>query len=94
MGTLLLERSPALDEGFEHDTPHRLDGTLFAGTADAHGRLTLDDLITGAWEGLAVRGTVTCPVCASPMTARSSGAPEHGGDAPVGACLSCGSQLS
>lgn len=91
MSTLLLERSPVLDEGFERDTPFRLERALFAGTADAHGRLTLDELITGAWEGLAVRGTVTCPVCAGPMTAQG---PEHEGDAPAGACLGCGSQLS
>lgn len=92
MSTLLLERSPALDEGFERDTPFRLDKALFAGTTGAHGRLTLDELITGAWEGLAVRGTVTCPVCASPMTAR---VPEgEAGDAPTGTCLGCGSQLS
>jgi hypothetical protein len=89
--TLLLERSPALDEGFEHDARRRLDGGLLAGTTDAHGRLTLDDLITGAWEGLAVRGTVDCPVCASPMVSRS---PEQGGDAPTGTCLSCRSRLS
>jgi hypothetical protein len=91
MSTLLLEPSPALDEGFERDARRRLDGALFAGTTGAHGRLTLDDLITGAWEGLAVRGTVNCPVCASPMVLRSS---EHGGDAPMGTCLSCESHLS
>jgi hypothetical protein len=91
MSTFLLERSPALDEGFEREPWRRLDGTLLAGTTDAHGRLTLDDLITGAWEGLAVRGTVNCPVCASPMAARLHG---HGGDAPTGTCLSCGSRLS
>jgi hypothetical protein len=91
MSTLLLERSPALDEGFERDAPFRLDRALFAGTADAHGRLTLDDLITGAWEGLAVRGTVTCPVCTGPMTAQGL---EHEGYSPTCACLDCGSQLS
>jgi hypothetical protein len=89
--TLLLERSPALDEGFERDAHRRLDGALLAGTADAHGRLTLDDLIVSAWEGLAVRGTVTCPVCASPMATCS---PEHGGDVTAGTCLGCGSRLS
>jgi len=91
MSTLLLERSPALDEGFERDTPFPLERALFEGTTDAHGRLTLDELITGAWEGLAVRGTVACPVCAGPMTAQ---APGHDGGAPTGACLDCGSQLS
>jgi hypothetical protein len=91
MSTLLLERSPAFDEGFERDTPLRLDRALLAGTADAHGGLSLDDLITGAWEGLAVRGTATCPVCAGPMTAQ---VPDHEDGSPTGACLSCGSQLS
>jgi hypothetical protein len=91
MTTLLLERSPALDEGFERDTRRRLDGALLAGRTDAHGRLTLDDLITGVWEGLAVRGTVNCPVCESPMASRSSASR---GDSPTGACLSCGSRLS
>jgi|GEM_PF-1471502 len=90
MSTLLLEPSPALDEGFERDRHRRLDDVLFAGRADAHGRLTLDDLITSAWEGLAVRGTVSCPVCASPMVARSS---EYADVAPMGACVSCGSWL-
>ncbi len=44
MSTLLLERSPVLDEGFGRDTSFRLDGTMFAGITDAHGRLTLDEL--------------------------------------------------
>jgi hypothetical protein len=91
MTTLLLERSTALEEGFEHDTHHRLGGALLAGHTDAHGRLTLDDLITSVWEGLAVRATVQCPVCAGPM---ASGSRECGGSAPAGACLSCGSRLS
>jgi hypothetical protein len=88
--TLLLERSPALDKDFERDARCRLDGALLAGTTDAHGRLTLDDLIVSAWEGIAMGGTVTCPVCASPMATRPS---EHG-DAPTGTCLGCGSRLS
>lgn len=91
MTTLLLERSWALDEGFERHTHRRLDGVLLAGQMDAHGRFTLDDLITGVWEGLAVRGTVNCPICESPMASRS---PVSGDDSPMGTCLSCGSRLS
>jgi hypothetical protein len=91
MSALLLERAPALDEGVERDASPRLDDALFAGTVDAHGRLTLDDLITGAWEGLAVHGAVTCPVCTSSMAARS---PEQDAGTPAGTCLTCGSQLS
>lgn len=88
MSTLLLERAPAFDEGFERDTRLQLDDALFAGMADAHGRLTLDELITGVWEGLAVRGVVECPVCASSMTMDS-----HSEDQQMGSCLSCGSVL-
>jgi hypothetical protein len=90
MTSLLLERSPALDGGFERGTHRRLDGALLAGRTDAHGRLTLDDLITGVWEGLAMRGTVNCPVCESQMALCSP----DSDDLPTGACLSCGSQLS
>jgi hypothetical protein len=91
MGTLLLERSTVLEGGVEcGGMLFRVDDVLLAGTA--HGGLTLDDLIIGAWEGLAVRGAAACPVCAnSSMTARSS---EDGGDAPEGSCLNCGSRLS
>jgi hypothetical protein len=91
MTTLLLERYPALDEGFERDARRRLDDTRLAGTADAHGRLTLDDIITSVWEGLAVCATANCPVCASPMASRSA---VVCGNAPAGECLSCGSRLS
>jgi hypothetical protein len=90
MTTLLLERSPASEVGFERCARRRPDSAL-AGMTDAHGRLTLDQLITSVWEGLAVRGTVDCPVCASPMASCSSAAD----DGPsIGACLGCGSQLS
>jgi hypothetical protein len=91
MTTLLLERSPAFDEGFECDAQRRLDDAFIEGTTDAHGRLTLDDLITGVWEGLAVRGTVDCPVCGSRMASRSVAISD---EAPVAACHSCGSHLS
>ncbi|HTC60731.1 MAG TPA: hypothetical protein VK691_11515 [Solirubrobacteraceae bacterium] len=90
MSTSLLERAPTFDEGFEHDTRPQLDGALFAGTADAHGRLTLDELITGVWEGLAVRGAVECPICASPMALSSHGC---GDDRQIGSCIGCGSKL-
>jgi len=91
MATLLLERTPALEEGFEQDTRRLLDGAPVSGRADAHGRLTLDDLITGVWEGLAVRATAQCPVCEGPMV---SGPRESGGDPTTGACESCGTRLS
>lgn len=91
MSTLLLEQSPALDEGFEQETRRRLGGASLTGTSDgAHGRLTLDDLITGVWEGLAVRDTVGCPVCAGPMTSRPSVATDG---SHTGVCRDCGTML-
>jgi DnaJ-class molecular chaperone len=55
----------------------------------SHSRLTLDDVITGVWEGLSSHHTVTCPVCSGKM------APRYGSGArPVGGrCQRCGSSL-
>jgi DnaJ-class molecular chaperone len=55
----------------------------------SHDGLTLDDLITGVWEGLSSHHTVTCPVCSGKM------APRYGSGArPVGGrCHRCGSSL-
>ena len=41
---------------------------------------TLEDLVLGAWEDLAVNGRARCPVC--------------GGDTSPSGCSDCGSQLS
>jgi hypothetical protein len=85
MSILLLEPPPAFGEkDYERDhTRLRSDGALLAGT-------TLDELITDVWEGIAVRGTVDCPVCASPMVSISRG----GNDAQrAAACLDCGSEI-
>jgi DnaJ-class molecular chaperone len=91
MSTLLLERPPTLEEGFEHGARRRLGGAPDTGQVDAHGRLTLDDLIVGVWEGLAVRATVRCPVCAGSM---ASSPHEHAEDTLVGACTNCGARLA
>jgi hypothetical protein len=52
-------------------------------------RLTLDDVLSDAWDGLAAHHSVTCPVCSGSM------APRYGsGAAPVGGrCKRCGSTL-
>jgi hypothetical protein len=78
------------------------DAARRAGTVRQHGpapvggvrgveapRRTLDDLITGVWEGLSSHHTVTCPVCSGKM------APRYGSGArPVGGrCQRCGSSL-
>lgn len=88
MSTLLLEPAQAFGEEIERDARLRLNCALLAGMADAHGGLTLDELITGVWEGLAVRGAVECPVCASSMSLGS-----RGDDQQMGSCLGCGSEL-
>ena len=53
------------------------------------GEPTLEDLISGAWEGLAAHSAVACPVCASTMD------PEYGAHArPVGGrCRECSATL-
>jgi hypothetical protein len=52
-------------------------------------RLTLDDVIVGAWDELLVHRSVRCPVCSGSMQ------PRYGaGAAPVGGrCADCGSAL-
>ena len=51
---------------------------------------TLDDVIVGAWEGLAADRPAPCPVCHGTLM------PRYGaGAAPVAAtCADCGSELS
>jgi len=51
---------------------------------------TLDDVLSGAWEGLAAASVTTCPVCEGEMVPRwSAGAGVVGGR-----CRDCGSELS
>ncbi len=51
---------------------------------------TLDDVVVGAWEGLAADLTAPCPVCAGSLEPRFGA-----GAAPVaGRCRDCGSELS
>jgi hypothetical protein len=69
----------------EHDADVRL------WSEDDGGATTLDDLLSGAWEGLtAVASTTACPVCRGELEARwSAGAGVVGGR-----CRDCGSELS
>ena len=58
---------------------------------DAAGRgPTLDDALSGAWEGLAAHAAVVCPVCAGRM------APRYGAGAAAlgGRCEECETTLS
>jgi hypothetical protein len=53
---------------------------------------TLDELVVGAWEGLAVRGITECPVCGGGMQLdRYEAARTH---RCVAACGSCGTEFS
>jgi hypothetical protein len=72
-------------------TPEAADRPLFdEPTGGERKRTTLEELIAGVWEGLAVRGTSSCPVCGAAMEAR------YGAHArPVdGRCVSCGATLA
>jgi hypothetical protein len=54
------------------------------------GEPTLDDLLSGSWEGLTAHKSVACPMCGDAMT------PVYSAHAlPTGGkCGSCGTQLS
>ena len=57
---------------------------------DLGGEPTLDELVVGVWEGLAVHRSQECPACGGEM------APVYGAHArPLGGrCRSCGSKLA
>jgi hypothetical protein len=59
--------------------------------SDARGQATLDDVLSGAWEGLSAGAPSTaCPVCGGELEPRwSAGAGVVGGR-----CRECGSELS
>jgi hypothetical protein len=67
----------------EHDTDVQL-------WDDDGGGATLDDLLSGAWEGLAAGASTACPVCSGELQPRwSAGAGIVGGR-----CAGCASELS
>jgi hypothetical protein len=51
----------------------------------AHGRLTLDELVSGAWAAVGAGFPAACPVCDGPMRAHDGG---------PAACGSCGAELA
>jgi hypothetical protein len=77
--TTMLASAPAL--------LHRgVQGSLLGGV---DGEPTLDDVIVGAWEGLAAHRAVACPVCGGNLR------PQYGQHALAhgGCCEDCGSAL-
>ena len=59
--------------------------------SEARGEATLDEVLSGAWEGLSAAASFTaCPVCHGELVPRwSAGAGVVGGR-----CADCGSELS
>jgi hypothetical protein len=58
---------------------------------------TLDELLTGAWEGLLAGRSVSCPVCGSEMGSEDAARERRLRGADVGAvgrCRDCGCTLS
>jgi hypothetical protein len=56
------------------------------GGVPAGGRLTLEQMLEGVWEGLCAGGTAACPVCHGEMGPGAAGTAAH--------CQDCGASLS
>ncbi len=82
MSALTHTRRPARRRGESCPAPSLPDGL--------GGEPTLDEVLSGVWEGLAAHRLVACPVCGAEM------APAYGAHArPIGGqCTSCQSTLS
>jgi hypothetical protein len=66
------------------------DQQAHASMVQQGGGPTLDDLVVGAWEGLAAHRTVACLACGEAMTPRYSAGP-----VPVGGrCRGCGTTIA
>jgi hypothetical protein len=81
MSAVALERPEARRPRVGESAPSLFD--------DLGGEPTLDELLSGVWEGLVAHQHVACPVCGGDMT------PEYGAHArPIGGrCRSCDTQL-
>ena len=94
MSTALANRRAATAAARPARTPRRADrgehGAWPSLFEAAGGEPTLDEVLSGVWEGLTAHQAVDCPVCRGEMELR------YGAHAlPIGgACRGCGSQLS
>ena len=89
MALAVLDRQSPFEDLFGNGKEAQIAGDRHSNQTGARGGLTLDDLITGVWEGLATHDTVCCPACGGAMSSRPTGrADAHSGD-----CSDCGAQL-
>jgi hypothetical protein len=81
MSAVAFHRPGASDHEIGEPAPSLFD--------DLGGEPTLDELLSGAWEGLVAHQHVACPLCGGDMM------PEYGAHArPIGGrCRSCEAQL-
>jgi hypothetical protein len=89
MSVAVLDRQRHLGDFLERgDVRPEVDtsGSTHPRPTEAHAGLTLDELITGVWEGLAVRESVDCPACGGTMVSR----PAARADVCRGVCTDCG----
>jgi hypothetical protein len=84
-----IERPTSLfgPSGPEAQVRARADAAARERDGDLSGRLTLDDAIVGAWEGLAAQVVVACPLCDGALR------PHASPDAVGGRCGDCGTTL-
>ena len=88
MAMLLAERTKRPASLFERpETQVRASAEAVARERDLSGGPTLDDAIVGAWEGLAARVVVACPLCGGALR------PHASPDAVGGRCGDCGTAL-
>jgi hypothetical protein len=87
--TLFKEGRFTRDDAPGTERPERASAPAPRHAPASRGGLTLDAVLSAAWDGLAGHHSVTCPVCSGSM------APRYGSGAqPVGGrCTRCGSTL-
>ncbi len=80
-------RTSDCEQGSAGSRPAADSPTLFT---DVSGEPTLDELVSGVWEGLAAHRAVSCPLCGGEMLAH------HGAHARpvVASCRDCATTLS
>lgn len=90
MSTLLVDPQLELEGLSSDDGEDLFVVTSLPNVTDTSGRLTLDDMITGVWEGLSLAGIGSCPACGGTMRLRRAART----DLSECACRDCGASLS